>query len=186
MMSKWRMPATLAPLACAAMLGGCGGSDGQADDRPAAALVSLSGCLEAAPGTQQYVLRNVRFEPRSAGDPHGTTATTGGVHGLTEGAWVRLDGADRPLDDHLGQRVVVKGVITDDGRNTIGTAGTPGVPTPTGDKSQAASPEHHSDKQKQEMGRIARESMADGTAAKVRVQDVTPTGDRCVPAQPAR
>lgn len=180
MMSTSKMPATIAAVVCAAMLAGC--SRGTTEG-PAVALVSLSGCLEAAPGTQQYVLRNVRFEPRSTGDPHGTTVTTGGAHGLTEGAWVRLDAADRQLNDHLGQRVVVKGVITDDGRNTIGTAGTPGVQTPTGDTSQAASPEHHSDKQKKEMGRIARESMADGTAAKIRVQDVTATGDRCAPAR---
>lgn len=199
-----RTPAIAMALVCAATLTACrGGTDGQADERlattqarpdrpaagspdgPAAALVSLSGCLEAAPGTRQYVLRNVRFEPRSAGDPHATTTTPGG-HGITEGAWVRVDAGDRRLDDHLGQRVVLKGSIADDGRNTIGTAGAPGARTPAGDTSQAASPGHHSDKQKKEMGRIARESMADGTAARIAVEDVTSTGDRCAAAQPAR
>jgi hypothetical protein len=55
------------------------------------------------------------------------------------------------------------------------------VQTPTGDKSEASSPEHHSEKYKQEAGRIARESMADGTAALVKVGELSGTGDRCTP-----
>jgi hypothetical protein len=182
----------LVGLACAGAMA-CGGSDGANDDRPrnsesrasspdtaAAAIVSLSGCLEAAPGTDRYVLRNVRFEPRAEGDSQRTTTTPGG-HGITEGAWVRLDRGETNLQDLLGQRVRLTGAVTDDGRNTIGTAGTTGVETPSGDKSQAASQEHHSDKVKKEAGRMARESMADGTAALVRVQEANGTGDRCTP-----
>ena len=174
------------------MAAACGGSDGANDElraraprsmppeQPAAATIALSGCLEAAPGSNQYVLRNVRWEPR-AGDPHAATTTPGG-HGITEGAWVRLDGNEKDLSSHLGKRVLINGAIEDDGRNTRGTAGTPGVQTPTGDRSQAASSEHHSEKFKQEAGRIARESMADGTAALVKVQEVRGTGDRCMPS----
>ena len=162
------------------------GSDRPGEPRtaesPAVATVALSGCLEAAPGTNRYVLRNVRFEPR-AGDPHATTTTSGG-HGITEGAWVRLDGGDRTLNSYLGQRVTLTGVVTDDGRNTIGTAGSPGVQTPAGDTSQAASREHHADKIKKEAGRIARQSIADGTAAEIRVTNITGTGDRCEPPRP--
>ena len=183
-------------LSGAAMVSACGGSDGANDEiraqaprdkqaePPAAATIALSGCLEAAPGTNQYVLRNVRWEPR-AGDPHASTTTPGG-HGITEGAWVRVDGGDRDLSSHLGARVNIKGTIEDDGRNTVGTAGTPGVQTPTGETSQAASPEHHSEKYKQEAGRIARESMADGTAAMVKVGEISGTGDRCLPPQPPK
>ena len=193
MRNSWAL-LTLSALGC---VGGvaCGGSDGLNDDRPrnsasrasspdeaAMATVSLSGCLEAAPGTDRYVLRNVRFEPRAKGDPQRTTTTAGG-HGITEGAWVRLDGGHANLQDLLGQRVRLTGAVTDDGRNTIGTAGTTGVETPSGDTSQAASPEHHSDKVKKEAGRIARESMADGTAAQVRVQEISGTGDRCTTPQ---
>jgi hypothetical protein len=183
-------------LSATATVAGCGGSDGANDEiraqahdrnRPVqqqpAATVALSGCLEAAPGNDQYVLRNVRFEPR-AGDPQATTTTPGG-HGITEGAWVRLDGNGQDLGSHLGERVTINGTVADDGRNTIGTAGSPGVQTPAGETSQAASSEHHSEKYKQEAGRIARESMADGTAAQVKVQQITGTGDRCVPAQSA-
>ena len=188
-----------AAAASVALCVACGGSDGANRDRPAQApdrgaqpppsqaLVALSGCVEAAPGTNQYVLRNVRMEAQTASDPQRTTVTSGG-HGITEGSWVRLDGGSEgqagapDLKSHLGQRVNLKGTVADDGRNTIGTAGTPGVETPTGDRSRAAAPEHHSDKQKGEMGRIARESMSDGTAALIRVQDVSGTGDRCEPA----
>src|SRR5687767_1219331 len=117
MRNGWVMR-TASSVLCAALLTACGGgSDGANDDRraqaperrpeqapqpaqpqpaepaaaepAAAALVALSGCLEAAPGTNRYVLRNVRFEPRAGGDPHRTTTTTG-PHGITEGAWVRL------------------------------------------------------------------------------------------------
>lgn len=178
------------------MVAGCGGSDGANDERraqaprdtqaeaPAVATIALSGCLEAAPGSNQYVLRNVRWEPR-AGDPQATITTPGG-HGITEGAWVRLDGSGQDLNGHLGERVMIKGTIEDDGRNTRGTAGTAGVQTPTGDKSEAAKPEHHSEKYKQEAGRIARESMSDGTAALVKVGELSGTGDRCTPVPEKR
>jgi hypothetical protein len=173
------------------IVSGCRGSDNANDElraqaprdtqpeTPAVATIALSGCLEAAPGSDQYVLRNVRWEPR-AGDPQATITTPGG-HGITEGAWVRLDGRGQDLSSHLGERVMIKGTIEDDGRNSRGVAGTAGVQTPTGDKSEAANPEHHSEKYKQEAGRIARESMADGTAALVKVGELSGTGDRCTP-----
>ena len=179
-----------APIACAALMIGCGGSDGRNDERraqapqggaaekPAEATVALTGCVEAAPGTSQYVLRNVRFDGNRPPDPHSGT-TTAGAHGITDGAWVRLAAGDQDLRSHLGQRVTITGVVTDNGRNTVGTAGTPGVANPSGDTSQAASREHHSDKVKTEAGRIARESMADGDAAEVRVQQVKGMGERC-------
>jgi hypothetical protein len=179
---------TVAAVVCAAMIISCRYDDpnehrpehaanqGARQEGPAKATVVLSGCLEAAPGTDRYVLRHVRFEPRAGGGPHNST-TTAGAHGITEGAWVRVTGEG--LTTYLGQRVVLKGTVTDDGGNTIGTPGTPGVQTPNGDTSQAASPQHHAEKQKKEMGRIARESMANGTAAEVRAREVTATGNRC-------
>ena len=145
---------------------------------PAQATVSLSGCVEVAPGQHQYVLRNVRFEPRQSADPHRDT-TTAGAHGITEGAWVRLEGGDQDLTSHAGRRITITGTVTDNGQNTVGTAGTPGAPTPSGDTSQAASTKHHSDKVKSEAGRIARESIADGTAAQVRVKKVDASGEKC-------
>jgi hypothetical protein len=183
MQQRWTFR-TAAPLACAAVMIGCGGMDpGRTAEQGASyAPVQLSGCVEPGPGSAQYVLRNVRFEPRQQGDSHADT-TTAANHGITEGAWVRLRRGDHDLTPYLGQRVKVTGTITDDGANTRGTAGTSGVQTPSGDRSQAsATGEHHSDKQKMEMGRIARESMADGTAAEIRVQQIQGTGDKCDPS----
>ncbi|HEV3484392.1 MAG TPA: hypothetical protein VG106_03220, partial [Vicinamibacterales bacterium] len=100
--------------------------------------------------------------------------------GITEGSWVRLAPGDQDLQQFAGQRVNVTGTIMDDGANTMGTAGTAGQQTPSGDRSQAgAAGEHHADKQKMEMGRIARESMANGTAAEIRVQQVQAAGGKC-------
>jgi hypothetical protein len=178
-----------APLACAVMMMmACSAPD----DRPANAgqqppseqsaayaPVQLSGCVEPGQGSTRYVLRNVRFEPRQQGDSQADT-TTAANHGITEGAWVRLQSGEQDLTPYLGQRVKLTGVIVDDGANTRGTAGTAGVQTPSGDRSQAsATGEHHSEKQKLEMGRIARESLADGTAAQIRVQQIEGAGGKC-------
>jgi hypothetical protein len=178
----------IGPVLSATLLFGCAGSDvkDERSDRqpearaeaPARATVSLSGCVEAAPGPRRYVLRHVRFEPRETGDPHIDT-TTAGAHGITEGSWIRLRAGDQDLGAQAGRRVTILGAVTDDGRNTVGTAGTDGVKTPSGDASQAASSAHHSEKVKNEAGRIARESMANGTAAEVEVQKVVASGDKC-------
>jgi hypothetical protein len=167
---------------------GCAEKESSTDERraqqpegnkpPAQATVSISGCLEAAPGPRQYVLRNVRFEPRETGDPHIDT-TTAGAHGITQGTWVRLRAGKDDIGPHAGRRVTILGAITDNGQKTVGTAGTPGIQTPSGDTSQAASSKHHSEKVKAEAGRIGRESMADGTAAEVTVQKLQTSGDKC-------
>ena len=174
----------------AVLAAGCAGKDGSTDERsaqqpeankaeaPARATVSISGCVEAAPGPRQYVLRHVRFEPRETGDPHIDT-TTAGAHGITEGAWVRLRVGKDDLGPHTGRRVTILGAITDNGQNTVGTAGTRGNRTPSGDESQAASSKRYSEKVQGEAGRIARESMANGTAAEVAVQKVQASGDKC-------
>ena len=193
MRKSWRTRAAV-PLMCAALMMACGGSDGANDDRPANAgqqppaqqqsasfaPVQLSGCVETAAGTSGWVLRNVRFEPRGAGNAQADTTTPGNA-GITEGAWVRLQGGEQDLKQFAGRRVTVSGTIVDDGANRIGTAGTAGeTVTPSGERSQAAREgEHHSDKQKLEMGRIARESMANGTAAQIRVQQVQPAEGKC-------
>jgi hypothetical protein len=177
-------------LFCTVLMTGCGNTDGSTDDRtarqpaagqaekPAQATVSISGCVEAAPGPRQYVLRHVRFEPRETGDPHIDT-TTAGAYGITEGAWVRLRVGEEDLGPHAGRRVTIVGTITDSGQNTIGTAGARGDRTPSGDQSQAASSQHYSGKVKAEAGRIARESMANGAAAEVAVEKVQARGEKC-------
>ena len=181
----------IGPVLGAMLMIGCAGKEGSTDEgraqqpepgkpeAPAQATVSISGCVEAAPGPRQYVLRHVRFEPRETGDPHIDT-TTAGAHGITEGAWVRLRPGKEDLGAHAGRRVTILGAIADNGQNTVGTAGTRGTLTPAGDTSQAASSKHHSEKVKTEAGRIARESMANATAAaEVAVQKVQTSGDKC-------
>jgi hypothetical protein len=126
------------------------------------------------------VLRYVRLEAPGAADPHRNT-TTSGSDGITEGSWVRLVSAEN-LEAQIGRRVTVSGVVTDDGANTIGTAGSSGTVLPSGERSQAATDEHHSAKVKKEAGRIARESMANGTAAEVRAVQVKDLGEPCRPA----
>jgi hypothetical protein len=175
---------------CATLMVGCAGKDGSTDERraqrpeaneaepPARATVSISGCVEAAPGPRQYVLRHVRFEPREMGDPHIDT-TTAGAHGITEGAWVRLRVGKDDLGPHAGRRVTLLGAITGSGQNTVGTAGTQGDRTPSGDASQAASSKHYSERGKAEAGQIARNSMGNGTAAEVAVQKIQTSGDKC-------
>jgi hypothetical protein len=167
-------------LAAIALVAACNkSSSSQKQNAQPAALVALSGCIEEAPGTHNYVLHHVRFEGR-VGDPQATT-TTPGSQGITEGSWVRLDGTDKDLSGYLGRHVRLNGVVSDNGRNTIGTAGTSGVQTPSGDKSQASSEKSYPEKESLEMGRIGRESMANGTAAEIRVREVSPTGERCEP-----
>jgi hypothetical protein len=174
----------LASLACAATMAACGGTDGANDDRPAQAgrtapqqtqLLTLSGCVQTAPGTSGFVLQNVRTGSTTA--PQGDTAATPETSKITEGSWVRLSASNIDLAQYVGKQVSVSGTIRDDGRSTIGTSGASGAATPSGDKSQAASSEHHSEKVKKEAGAIAQSSLATGTAPEVQVQSVNATGN---------
>jgi hypothetical protein len=186
--TNWKVQ-LIGPAVCALMIAGCAGKkddeNGKAQqarttrgEAPAQATVSLSGCVEAAPGPRQYVLRHVRFEPRETGDPHIDT-TTASAYGITEGAWVRLRSGEQDLGPQTGRRVTIVGSISDNGQNTIGTSGTQGVRTPSGDTSQAGTSEHYSDKVREEAGRIARESLANGTAAEIVVRKVQASGEKC-------
>jgi hypothetical protein len=137
----------------------------------------MSGCLEASTGRNEYLLRNVRLEPRQPQPQSDTTGNEGPV--VTEGASVRLADDQNRLGNYLGQRVTVTATIQDDGRNRIGTAGASGVQTPSGDQSQAATGEHYSRKEAKEAGRIARNATADGTTPELRVQAVKADGAKC-------
>ena len=138
------------------------------DGNPSGAGVSvdLTGCIGVAPGTSGYALRRVQFPTAEA------ALSAARVAGITEDAWIRLEGDEKRIESLIDQHVRVRGIVIDSGRNTIGTAGVSGYETPSGDRSQAASDEHYAVKQKKEAGRIARESMANGTAAQVRVTSI--------------
>lgn len=145
---------------------------------PSGPQVSLSGCLEAGTvGETTYLLRNVRYEPGGANDPQRNTTSSPST-GITEGSWVTLVAAPT-FRTQIGRRVAITGVVTDDGRSTTGTAGSSGAVVTSGDRSQAASDEHHSAKVKKESGPIARESMANGMAAEIRVIELRDLGELC-------
>jgi hypothetical protein len=177
-----------APLLAAAMATSC---SQHADEKPAAdprsdlggtmnQIIGLKGCVEGAADPNEYVLRNVQLEPLSA---QPTDAATSVGVSVTEGSSVRLRLADSDeLKKNLGQVVSVTGIITDDGRNTIGTGGSPrdpGAPEPSTDASQAATSQSYPNKQAKEAGPIAQDSMANGTLPQMNVKKVRGTGERC-------
>ena len=189
MRTTWTIRLTV-PLAAAAMVVGCSkGSHSSAGDRQDLGgsryqTISLQGCVEAAPGTHEYVLRQVHIEPVSmqktdAPSSHGLT--------VTEGSWLRLHDSSDQLKAHLGQLVSVSGTILDDGRNTIGTAGKatePGDADSRTDASRAAGSESAAAKVQKEAGPIGRVSQSNGNVPEMTVDNVTATGQSCGDAAP--
>ena len=200
MLSK-SLSGRMLPLACAAMMVACGGSDGQREDRAPESLqgknraqpVTLTGCVQAGALETKFVLENVRSTPGGSVDPStsGTTATQAGEPRnqenpqppvtIADGSIVQLRMEDEPeLHKYVGQQVSVTGTLVDSGANTIGTRGAQGNETPSGDRSMAAATDKgHAEKKAEEAGAIARSSMANGTAPIVEVQSITPTGQAC-------
>lgn len=142
--------------------------------------MTLTGCVTAGE-PEVYRLSRIRVDTPRGKMPD---LRASAVPGITEGAWVRLEGRTGELSRLLGQRVRLTGEVTDTGANTIGTAGAWGVEVPSGDESQAASDEHYAEKQKKEAGRIARQSLANGRAAKLRVVDLTDLAEPCEAGPP--
>ena len=179
-----------APLMAAAMIVGCSkgshSSAGKRDDLGGAKYqtVSLKGCVEKAPGSNEYVLRQVQIDAASMQRSDASSA-----RGLTvtDGSWVRVYDSSDQLKRHLGQVVSVSGTIIDDGRNTIGTSGKATEPdeaeSPV-DASRAASSEHHASKETKEAGPIGRVSQSNGSVPEMSVERVTATGQSCGNAAP--
>jgi hypothetical protein len=173
------------------VLTGCGraeapgpAGDGRAAEAPAQPNeISLIGCIGTASGTRDIVLQNIRFDRAS-----GQAQSESTVRGVTEGSWVRLAGADAAeLVRHSGRQVRVRGALADE-TQTTGTAGSensgtpstgPGTPTPSGDRSQAATNQHHANKKADEAGPIARDFLPPGPAPELRVREIRETGERC-------
>lgn len=83
--------------------------------------MSLEGCVEAAPGTNAWVLRNVAEVP-PAEQPQGQERMAH-APAVPRGSWVRLVAGNDDLNKYLGKRVTVTGSVRDAGGNTIGTSG---------------------------------------------------------------
>jgi hypothetical protein len=176
-----------AGLALLFMTVGCGSELPDPEDRSASTAanrtstvgeqMTLTGCVGGGDSPGQYQLKEIRVEPGRdvRQDPQGDSL----VPGVTQGAWVRLEGRESELERLLGQRVRITGEITSTGDSTIGTSGAFGYETPSGDASRAASDEHYSEKQKLEAGRIARQSLANGRAATLQVGGIALINEPC-------
>jgi len=189
MIRNWKL-AVLVPLASAAMLTACdkrsdrGAMDDAKPKTADARAITLNGCVGTGPGTQQLFLTQVQIAPL-AGQP--TDAPTSVASSITEHSQVKLAmaaGRDDELTKMVGKRVTVTGTLRDDGRNTIGTAGTersPEQPEPRTDASQAGTAQSQSEKVREEAGPIGNRSMNNGTFPEVLVQKVDSTGEQCTP-----
>jgi len=203
---RTRWTARMAPLACAAVLIGCGGSDDRREeqaiqDRMATAQqeVTLVGCVQTGQLEMEYVLQNVRTDPAQgqppAQEPQRPDARSGARSrphmqpddpGITPYSFVQLRaGASTDLRPYLGQEVRLRGIMTGTGRETIGTAGARGThQAPSGDAAMTGAPDlSHAEKKRAEAGPIARETLATETVPTVLVRQITPTGQRCGDAQ---
>jgi hypothetical protein len=189
---KWTLKLCV-PIASAAVLVGCtqevetnpdqrtaiDGTDQTRQDL----RVSLTGCLGTGPGTNQYVLTHVRPAPLTE-QPSG--ASPAANINLPGNSAVRLaSNEDHDLAGLVGRTVSVTGLLSDDGRNTIGTSGEAQQPAPGGlepraDQSQAATDQHHSEKVREEAGPIGNRSMNNGSYPEITVHQVTQTGEQCV------
>jgi len=195
-MCKW-LP-KMAPLACAVLMStACGGSDDRREERAVESLqgrptaqtsLTLTGCVQAGSLETRFVLENVRTAATGA-QPHaegqtagqGDRATVPASDAITEGSFVQLQTANEAeLHKYVGQQVRVVGTLIDKGANTIGTGGARGQALPSGDRSMASATDmSNAEKKAQEAGRIGRESMANGTAPIIRVQEIQGTGQAC-------
>lgn len=186
-MNSWSV--RIAALGCAAVIMmACGGSDGRRDDRRAeyeankTPRVRLTGCVQPGALETKYVLANVLTD-REPDQQRQTSERTSerSPATITEGSLVQLRaGNESELQKHVGQQVSVTGRLLDRGANTIGTSGSQGHPSATGERSQAAAKDkHHSEKQREEAGPIGRASIANGTAPIVQIESINPTGQPC-------
>jgi hypothetical protein len=83
--------------------------------------IALNGCVQAAPGNDAYVLRDVT-EVAPEQQPQGQERM---AHAplVPRGSWVRLASGNDDLKNYLGKHVTLTGDIRDAGGNTIGTSG---------------------------------------------------------------
>lgn len=146
--------------------------------------VSLTGCLGTGPGTNQYVLTQVKPAPLGS---QPSDAMSSANLDFSQTTAVRLASNDeQELTSLVGQTVSVIGVLRDDGRNTIGTSGdsqqpAAGAQVPRTDKSQAATQQPHSEKVREEAGPMGNRSMNNGTYPEIMLREVTQTGEKCQP-----
>jgi hypothetical protein len=164
----------------------CGGSDGRREKEPLQDRMraqpqelTLKGCVQSGNLETAFVLRNAHVQPAPVNSSAQSQPASPSAP-ITEGSVVQLISSSDDLRQHVGKEVTVRGTIADTGENTIGTSGTQGNEVPSGDRSMAADKsKSFEEKKKAEAGRIARESMANGSAPSLRVLEIRPTGEGC-------
>lgn len=191
------------PLVFAAGMVACGGSDDRREEEPvqdrmanAQQQMTLTGCVQTGTLETQYVLQNALTDEQAAQQRSNENQTRDPARpdnpAITPYSFVQLRAENASdLRQYLGQEVRVTGKLTDTGESTIGTSGAKGAQgthqAPSGDKSMAAATDRsHSEKERAEAGPIARESMANGTAPIIRVENISPTGRNCSEAPTKR
>jgi hypothetical protein len=87
--------------------------------------VSLRGCVQAAPGFEEFVLHGVSI----AADRLAEQEAIAERALIPPGSWVRLQSGTADLRSYLGKEVSLVGRIVDTGANTIGTSTPPARPT---------------------------------------------------------
>lgn len=188
MWTRWTFKLCV-PLASAAVLAGCTQEVGENKNprteygEPNENLrLSVTGCLEAGTGTNQFVLTHVHPAPLAQQPSDALSAAN---LTIPENSAIRLStGDEEELAKLTGETVTVTGILEHDGRDTIGTGGrqpvSPSEAEARTDRSQAAATgQHHSDKVKQEAGPIGRQSMNNGTFPEMTVTDVKSSGKKC-------
>ena len=192
MSRKWTFRLCV-PLASAAVLVGCTQEVGDDQTQNRTAIdnatnqqkqkmqIAVTGCLGTGPGTNQFVLTQVRLAPLSS---QPTDALTSANLTLPQNSAVRLAlNEGEEVSTLVGQTVSVTGLLIHDGRDTIGTAGPPAAAQSAResrtDRSEAASDQHYSDKVRKEAGPIGQDSMNNGTYPEMRVQQISATRERC-------
>lgn len=193
MRTNWTLKLCV-PLASAAVLVGCTQevNDDQTQNRTPIdnatnqqrqnLQIAVTGCLGAGgTGTNQYVLTSVRPAP-VATQP--SDALSSANISIPDDSAIRLAANDTErLSNLVGETVNVTGLLTSDGRNTIGTSGRapvgPNEPESRTDRSLAATDQHHSDKVQGEAGPIGNRSMNNGTYPELTVLRVSGTGQKC-------
>jgi hypothetical protein len=83
--------------------------------------IKIEGCVQAAPGQNEFALKEV-YVPPPAEQPVQQDTMEHPVP-VSNGSWVRLTGGSQDLKDYLGQRVTIIGKVTESGANTLGTSG---------------------------------------------------------------
>jgi hypothetical protein len=164
----------------------CGGSDGRREKEPLQDRMraqpqelTLKGCVQSGNLETAFVLRNAHVQPAPVNSSAQSQPASPSAP-ITEGSVVQLISSSDDLRQHVGKEVIVRGTIAETGENTIGTSGTQGSEVPSGDRSMAADKsKSFEEKKKAEAGRIARESMANGSAPSLRVLEIRATGEAC-------